>query len=61
MNIAMKRGEKTIGYFGKLTYCGEELVFEDDITDCSFPSDLPEHHEESQPLHHIQSNLPASS
>lgn len=61
MNIAMRRGEKSIGYFGKLTYCGEELVFEDDFTDYSSPSDLPVHHEVLQPQHHTQPEQSASS
>lgn len=30
MRIALNRGEKTVGYSGKLTYCGGELLFDDD-------------------------------
>jgi len=28
MKIALRRGERVVGYSGKLTYCGQELEFE---------------------------------
>lgn len=44
MKIALRRGEKVFGYSGKLTYCGEELLFEgeDDLVSPKSPVAFPD-------------------